>query len=42
MLGGLPFRFDSALHVNSFYVNELNPPARPGALAKLWDRVRGD
>lgn len=42
MLGGLPLRFDSALHVNSFYVNELNPPARPGALAKLWDRVRGD
>lgn len=42
MLAGLPFRFDSALHVNSFYVNELNPPAKPGVLARLWDKVRGD
>jgi FkbM family methyltransferase len=42
MLAGLPFRFDSSLHVNSYYVNTLNPPSRPGALARLWDRVRGD
>ncbi len=41
MLAGLPFRFDSALHVNSFYVNELNPPSRPGLLARAWDRLRG-
>ena len=42
MLAGLPFRFDSSLHVNSYYVNTLNPPSKPGALARLWDRVRGD
>lgn len=42
MLDGLPFRFDSSLHVNSYYVNRLNPPAKPGALARFWDRVRGD
>ena len=42
MLAGLPFRFDSALHANSFYVNELKPPPKPGALARLWDKVRGD
>ena len=42
MLAGLPFRFDSSLHVNSYYVNTLNPPAKPGVLARLWDRVRGD
>ncbi len=42
MLSGLPLRFDSALHVNSFYVNELNPPPNPGVFAKFWDRVRGD
>lgn len=41
MLSGLPFRFDSELHVNSFYVNELSPPARPSFLARLWDRVQG-
>lgn len=42
MLAGLPFRFDSSLHVNSYYVNTLNPPPKPGVLARLWDRVRGD
>ena len=42
MLAGLPFRFDSSLHVNSFYINELNPPEKPGALARFWDRMRGD
>ncbi len=42
MLAGLPFRFDSSLHVNSFYINVLNPPEKPGALARFWDRMRGD
>jgi len=42
MLAGLPFRFDSSLHVNSYDVNTPNPPPKPGALARLWDRVRRD
>ena len=42
MLAGLPFRVASSLHVNSFYINELNPPEKPGALARFWDRMRGD
>jgi len=28
MLAGLPFRLDSVLHANRFFVNELNPPPK--------------
>ena len=41
-LAGLPYRFDSSLHVNSFYVNEQHPPRKPSLIWRLWDRFRGD
>ena len=41
MLSGLPFRFDSALHANSFYVNHLSPPPQVSALGRFWSRLRG-
>lgn len=40
-LAGLPFRFDSSLHVNSFYVNEQHPPRKPSTLQRLWQRTCG-
>jgi hypothetical protein len=42
MLAGLPFRLDSVLHVNSFFVNELNPPPKRGFMHRIWDKLRRD
>lgn len=39
LLAGLPFRFDSSLHVNSFFINELNPPPKTGFLRRTWGKL---
>jgi hypothetical protein len=42
MLAGLPFRLDSVLHVNSFFVNELNPPPKTRFMDRIWNKLRRD
>ena len=42
MLAGLPFRLDSVLHANSFFVNELNPPPKIGFMDRLRHKLRRD
>ena len=42
MLAGLPFRLYSVLHINSFFVNELNPPPKTGFMDRIWDKLRRD
>ena len=42
MLAGLLFRLDSVLHVNSFFVIELNPPPKTGFMDRLRDKLRRD
>ena len=42
MLAGLPFRLDSVLHANSFFVNELNPPPKIGFMDRIWNKLGKD
>jgi hypothetical protein len=42
IFAGLPFRLDSVLHANSFFVNELNPPPKIGFMDRIWDKLGKD
>lgn len=40
ILAGLPFRLDSILHANSFFINELSPPPKTSLMARIRDKLR--
>lgn len=42
MLAGLPFRLDSVLHANSFFLNELSLPPKIGFMDRMWDKLGKD
>ena len=42
MLAGLPFRLDSVLLANSFFINELSLPPKIGLVDRIWDKLGRD